>query len=53
MMKDTAWEILVGIFVIAVIFMLVRPGSPAAQAVADVSNALASMISTATQYKAV
>jgi hypothetical protein len=45
---DIAWEFLVGIFVVAVVFMLARPGSPAAQAVADVSNALAAMIGTAT-----
>lgn len=51
-MKDTIWEVLVGVFIVAVVYMLVRPGSPAAKAVADVSNALAAMISTATQYTA-
>lgn len=49
---DVAWEWLVGIFIVAVVYMLVRPGSPAAQAVADVSNALAAMVTTATQYTA-
>jgi hypothetical protein len=46
--KDTIWSMVTGILVIVVVFMLVRPGSPAAKAVADVSNALANMIKTAT-----
>lgn len=51
-MKDTAWEILVGIFMVTIVYMLVRPGSPAGQAVGDVSGALAAMIGAATEYKA-
>lgn len=42
------WELVAGVFLLAILFMLVRPGSPAGQAVGDVSNALASLISTAT-----
>jgi hypothetical protein len=51
-MSDTIWEILVGVFIVTIVFMLVRPGSPAAKAIADVSGALASMIGAATEYKA-
>lgn len=46
-MKDTVWSILAAIFVITIVFMLVRPSSPAASAVHDVSNALTNLIKTA------
>lgn len=52
MNSDDLWQILSGIFIIAIIFMLVRPGSPAAQAVSDISDALAALIKTATNYQA-
>lgn len=42
------WDLIAGFFLIAIIFMLVRPGSPATQAVQDTSNVLASLIATAT-----
>jgi hypothetical protein len=47
MSKQTAWSLLMAVFMIAIMFMLVRPGSPAAGAVKDVSDALAGMIGTA------
>ncbi len=47
---DLTWHIIVGLFIIAITFMLVRPGAPAARAVTDVSNALASLVKQATQY---
>jgi len=51
-MTDTAWQLLTGVFVVTIVFMLVRPGSPAAQAVADVSSALAAITQNATRYQA-
>jgi hypothetical protein len=45
---DTIWSLLSGILVITIVYMLVRPGSPAAQAVADVTSALTNLIKTAT-----
>lgn len=47
-----SWRLLVGIFIVAVTFMLVRPGSPAARAVADVASALAALTISATHYSA-
>ena len=44
------WHLIVGAFIVAVTFMLVRPGSPAAKAVADVSNALAILTLNSTHY---
>lgn len=49
---DVITEIIVGVLIVAVIFMLVRPGSPASTAVAQVSAALSAMVATATQYQA-
>lgn len=42
------WEWIAGIILLAVLFMLVRPGAPAAGAIRDVSNTLATLIGTAT-----
>lgn len=42
------WDLIAGFFLIAIIYMLVRPGSPAAQAVQDLGNTLTALISTAT-----
>jgi hypothetical protein len=46
--SDTVWMILTAIVMVAVLFMLVRPGSPALQAVKDVSNALTTLIQIST-----
>jgi len=51
-MGDAVWQLIVGAVIIAIIFMLARPGSPAAKGIAQVSDALASLIMTTTQYKA-
>jgi Na+-transporting NADH:ubiquinone oxidoreductase subunit NqrB len=51
-MGDAVWQLVIGAIIIGIIFMLARPGSPAAQGIAQVSNALASLITTTTQYKA-
>lgn len=45
--SQNVWSLLMGVFIIAIVFMLVRPGAPAAKAVADVTNALANMITNA------
>jgi hypothetical protein len=44
------WELVTGVIIIAIIFMLVRPGSPAGTAVTDLSEALAALVGTATGY---
>ncbi len=46
MSASTVWSLLTGILVVAVVFMLVRPGAPAASAVTGVTDALANMITT-------
>lgn len=49
-MNDMIWEFLIGVMMTAIIFMLVRPGAPAAAAIQDVSTALANLVKTATDY---
>lgn len=46
-MKDATWQILSAIFIIALVYMLVRPSSPAGDAVKDIGTALTNMIQTA------
>jgi hypothetical protein len=48
MNTDTFWQVLTGAIILAIIFMLVRPNSPAASAVASVSGALTALVTTAT-----
>lgn len=48
---DTVWKLLTGFVLIAIIFMLVRPQSPASKAVTNVSDALTAMLQAATGYK--
>lgn len=48
---DLTWELVTGAIIVAVIYMLVRPGSPAASAVEQVSAALSALVATATQYQ--
>lgn len=50
-MNDAIWEFLIGVIILAIIFMLARPGAPAAAAIQDVSNALSGLIRTATDYQ--
>lgn len=47
-MTSGVWDLIAGAFLVGIIYMLVRPGSPATQAVEDVSNVLTSLIATAT-----
>lgn len=49
-MSKYVWEYLTGVAVLAIVYMLVRPGSPAAQAVKDISDALQTLIRTSTSY---
>lgn len=46
------WDALTGIIIVAIIYSLVRPGSQAATAVADVSTALVAIVGAATGYQA-
>jgi cbb3-type cytochrome oxidase subunit 3 len=45
---DTIWMILIGVVMLAVLYMIVRPGSPAAKAIADVADALTALVATST-----
>jgi hypothetical protein len=50
---DTIWTVIIGVVILAIIFMLVRPSpsggmGPAGKAIVDVTGALAVLISTAT-----
>jgi hypothetical protein len=47
-MKDNIWGLLAGIFLVAILYMLVRPGSPAVTAITSISSALENIISMAT-----
>lgn len=49
-MNDAIWEFIVGVMILAIVFMLVRPGAPAAAAIQDISKALAGLVKTATDY---
>ncbi len=48
--SDTTWSVLTGVLVVALVYMLVRPGSKAATAVTAVSGALGAMIGTVTGF---
>lgn len=50
MNKDDIWQFLIGIMILAIVFMVARPGAPAAAAIEDVSKALANLVQTATEY---
>lgn len=50
MSKDTVWQLIVGAIILAIIFLLVRPGAPTAAAIQDVSDALQGLLKTATDY---
>lgn len=49
-MKNDVALFITGFAMLAVIYMLVRPGMPAAQAVKDTSNALVAMTQLATGW---
>lgn len=46
------WDALTGIVIVGIIYSLVRPGSPAAAAVADIGTALIAVVGAATGYQA-
>jgi hypothetical protein len=50
MSKDDLWQFLIGVVILAIIFMLARPGAPAAAAIQDLSNALSGLVRTTTDY---
>jgi hypothetical protein len=51
-LKDDISTFITGFALLAIIYMLVRPGMPANQAVKDVSDALVAMTRTATGWSA-
>jgi hypothetical protein len=46
--KGWFWTLLIGLIYVAILFVLVKPGSPGADAVKGLSNALSSLVTTAT-----
>jgi hypothetical protein len=49
---DLFWEFIIGVLILAVVFMIVRPGAPVNAAITGIGNALAAIVQTATQYDA-
>lgn len=47
-MKGITWDLITGVFVVAVVYMLVRPGSPAAAAVKGLGEFFTSVTAYAT-----
>ena len=46
-MSEGIWSLLAGVVTLAIVYMLVRPGSVASQAVADVSTTLKNIVTSA------
>lgn len=46
MSTDLVWQVLTGVVVTAIMFVLVRPGSRAAGAIKDIGDALTAMVET-------
>lgn len=46
-MSEGAWALMSGIVILAIVYMLVRPGSVAATAVKDVSTTLKNIVTAA------
>ena len=50
--SDLFWEVIIGLLILTVIYMIVRPGAPINAAISSIGSALQSLVSTATQYDA-
>ncbi len=50
--SDLFWEVIIGLLVLTVIYMIVRPGAPINAAITSIGSALQSLVQTATQYDA-
>jgi hypothetical protein len=49
-MRDTVWEIIIGVVYVAIIFTLVRPGSKGPAVVNSVLDALTDLVKSTTGY---
>lgn len=49
-MKGVVWEFLIGAVYVAIVYSLVRPGSPAASVIKTVSSAMVGIVGTVTGY---
>jgi hypothetical protein len=49
-MSKDIWAIISGVIILGIIYMLARPGSPAATAIQQVSDALTALVQTSTGY---
>lgn len=47
-MRGITWDLIAGVFIVAVVYMLVRPGSPAAAAVKGLAEFFTSVTTYAT-----
>ena len=47
-MSEAIWRLITGALIVAIIYMMVRPGSKAATAVTDVGDALGKLVTAAT-----
>lgn len=45
--KSWFWSVVIGIIYLAILFVLVKPSSPAATAVQSISGALSALVTTA------
>ena len=46
-MSEIVWRLVGGVLVLAILFVLVRPGSSATKAVTDVTSALSALVRSA------
>jgi hypothetical protein len=51
MSSDQVWNILTYVIVLAIIFMLVRPGSPSVDVIKQTGDFLSSLVKTTTGYQ--
>jgi len=51
-MSDLFWEVVIGVFILACVYMIARPGAPVNAAITTIGTALSTIIQTATQYDA-
>lgn len=45
-MSDLIWRVVAGVLVLAILFVLVRPGSQAGQAVKDLGGAMTKLVTS-------
>jgi hypothetical protein len=46
-MSEIAWRLVAGVLILAILFVLVRPGSSATKAITDITGALTALVKSA------